>query len=346
MALDMFRPGSMCCMIDWEVSEIHGGEEKLKALCDRANAKGIGIMSWLGISLGTYSDIGVHQKRELGRTTGFGSNKVFAMKESGSHPDTGYPMDLCSIDLNTPMYDYLIENIKGVCERTGITGWLMDSYSNLSWWQVDYAGGTMKPQFEKMAGIYSELTNAGQYCMPEALVAFSNHSSLHQFTGDMYDGDLLGYSYSTNMSLPLLDASNLNGAKTETLMLTGDLPIDLMFRCLSHRRAPISSFHHVARDQWDEESTEELKRVFRTYKALRDRMVHRTVLHEDQGVIYTGGEGDQGIYFAYQNIDLPFELTDADTGEKTSTVVPNRVYEAPKDDLLSIVGPGSQVATA
>jgi len=38
---------NMCCVLDWKVNDVWGGENGLKRLCDRAEAKGVKLLSWM-----------------------------------------------------------------------------------------------------------------------------------------------------------------------------------------------------------------------------------------------------------------------------------------------------------
>jgi len=212
------------------------------------------------------------------------------------------------------------ERLLGVCERTGLAGYLWDSFSNLGWWQLDYSQGDMRPQFERMAGLYADLAKAGLYIKPEALVAFSNHSCCGLHGGNVYAGDLLGYSYNTAIALSFGDGDETY----ENRILRGQVPIDMLFQCIAHKRIPTLNFHLIPRSEWHAPSCAAIKEVLALYRDQRHRMIRRTVLKDGQGVRWDGG--DQALIFAFKPMSAPAEARDATTGETVTILTPNRAY--------------------
>jgi hypothetical protein len=283
---------NMCATLDWRVADVFGGERELKALCDRAAAKGVKIISWMALHNTPYSYLRDGRMHSLGH----GRFGVFAAKESGHHPDTGYPGDCWPLNLHAPVGDWLKQQILGVCQRTGLAGFLWDSFSNLGWWQVDYSQGDMRPQFDKMAALYAALVNAGLYLTPEGQVTFSNASMLGMHGGNTYEGDLLGYSYHTATSLwwgEYHDATSF-----DCRILRGQEPVDMLFQCFAHKRAPMLSLHHVPRAEWNPPAAAALKELFATYKAVRHLMQKRTVLKDNAGVLWENAAG-QPLLFSF-----------------------------------------------
>jgi hypothetical protein len=87
---------NMCVTLDFEVAEIMGGEAGLRALCDRAREKGIHVISWMA----THYSPGTTLKDDA--TLKHGNMGIFAAKESGRHPDTGYAASCWTANLNGP----------------------------------------------------------------------------------------------------------------------------------------------------------------------------------------------------------------------------------------------------
>jgi hypothetical protein len=238
---------------------------------------------------------------------------MYAAKESGHHPDTGYANACWPINLNAPAYERVREQILGTCERTGLAGFLWDSYCNLGWWQIDYSKGDMKPQYEKMAELYADLVKRGLYVTPEAIVAFSSHSCCGLHGGNVYHGDLLGYSYDTNIQLDYNDGKG----SLDKMILKGELPIDPLFRCVAHRRLPSFGLHEVPRDDWDPAAAAAIKRLFAAYKAVREKMVRRTVLANDAGVLWEN-DGPQAVLFAFADQSVADGAIDVTSGDRVT----------------------------
>jgi hypothetical protein len=320
------RRDCMCSIIDWSVNETWGGEAALKRLCDRAGAKGVKLLSWMSTHASPNSylaDANHPVTKELAR----GAGGVFAGKESGRHPDTGYPASCWTFNLNTPVTEWLRDQLLGVCARTGLAGYLWDSFSNLGWWQVDYSQGDMRPQFDRMGELYAALANAGLYIKPEALVSFSNHSCCGLHGGNIYAGDLLGYSYNTVIALWFGDRKDGEHPAYENRILCGKEPVDLLFQCLAHKRIPSLNFHLVPRADWHAPSVAEIKRILALYKTQRHRMIRRTVLKDGLGVRWDGG--DQPVLFAFKGAPAPVGACDAMSGAAVDAFEVNHAYLLP-----------------
>lgn len=299
-----FHFSNMCCHLDHEVSIHYGGEKALKALCDRAAAKGVDLLSWVSAH---YS---LRTQHKHNNALCDHADHFFAVGPSGRHPDTGYPTECAPVNLNGPVQEKIIDQVLGVCKRTGLKGFLWDSFSNLGWWHVDYARGDMQPTYERMAEIYSTWSNEGLYLMPEALVAFSNHSCLGLFSGDVYKDHLLGYSYNTCIGLA-------HGVHDDVVMfeiLRGERPIDEFFRCFAHKRAPNTMLWKCPKDERKPEAVQAVKDVYAAYKAVRDDMHHRTVLKEDKGVVWTNDSAEP-VFWSFADQAWPQPLRDVLTGE-------------------------------
>ena len=222
----------MCLTLDFEVAEVFGGEAGLKALCDRAASKGGGYCHLDGYPLQPAYHV-ARKNAELGH----GPFSIFAVKESGKHPDTGYPEACWTMNLNAPIADKLEQQILGVCERTGLSGFLWDSFSNLGWWQLDYAKGTMRPQYDRMAAMFAKIINAGLRIWPEAMVAFSNYSCVGMVGGNHYGEPwLAGYGYNTTIGIP---------DEEQKGVLTGKLPLDAALPRLRPPPHPQPALPHV-----------------------------------------------------------------------------------------------------
>ena len=316
-ALDKFVPRNMCCVYDLKVAREHGGEEALKRLCDKAAKRGVKIISWMAAHATPASAL---VEGDLAKKYGHGEFGTVAAMESGHHPSGGYPSSCWALNLNSPVYDYFHDSVLGVCRRTGLDGFLWDSYCNMGWWQVDYSAGTMKPQYDKMASMYADLVKEGRYVQPEAIVAFSSHSCCGLHGGDIYKGDQLGYSYDTMIGL-------WNTGVSVGDMMRGKTAVEAMFRCLAHRRSPGMDMADVPpRAEWDPHAIEALKEVFAMYRAARGSMAKRTVLDGDRGVAWTDKSGRSKIVWSFKEQEVPAGARDLATGETVATILPMRVY--------------------
>jgi hypothetical protein len=304
---------NMCVTLDFEVAEIMGGEAGLKALCDRAQAKGVRVISWMATHYSPNTTV------QHDPALAHGAFGIFAGKESGRHPDTGYAASCWTANLNGPVAEKIQGQLLGVCERTGLAGFLWDSFCNLGWWQVDYSDGSMRPQFDKMGALYAALAKAGLYIMPEAVVTFSRHSCCGLHGGNVYAGDLLGYS--TNSNIAMESGSSITEIAEDDLhqyelrLITGRLPIDSFFKAIAFKRVPGLHFQTVPREQWHPERVEQIKSVLALYKRYRPLMDKPTVMKDYAGVLWENGT-ETKLYFSFvaQTVPCAGVFTEALTG--------------------------------
>jgi len=307
---------NMCCTLDFEVASEFGGEAALKRLCERAAEKGLGVIIWLGLHVSPLSFV-VER----------GPRGVVATKESGCHPDTGYPGNCWTLNMNAPIGERVREQILGVCRRCGVAGIRWDSFSNLGWWQVDYSKGDMRPQFDRTAELFGALRRAGIRVWAEGVTNLSNQSCCGLHGGDVYAGDLLGYSY--NSAIPLGAVPGGYPGDKASGVLTGAEPFDTLFRCFAHKRIPPFAFYAVPRDQRNDAAAQAIKTLIRLYRAHRGTMVRRTVLKQDAGVLWEDGRGARLFFsFADQTPPVGGAFTDADTGQPAPSFCANRIYIA------------------
>ena len=322
---------NMCCSFDFIVSETAGGEDGLRRLCERAAAKGVKIMSWMSAHYWEVSKI--RENKELGH----GASGIFAAKESGRHPDTGYATHCWTINLNAPIFEHVRKQILDTCKRTGLAGFLWDSFSNLGWWQIDFSKGDMRPQFDRMAQLWADLTNAGLYIQPEAVVSFTSHSGCGLFAGDVYAGDLLGYSYNTVIGLHYQAPGDTKVLEQSDEIIAGRKPFGLLFQVVAHKRIPPFNYGRGDKKEWVPERFEQIKELIRVYKQVRGKMVKRTVLHGNAGVVWEDGS-ETAIFFAFGATRVGVPIVDVATGKTISdgTAVADRVYQMPTADLAKL----------
>lgn len=324
--LTKVKRANHCGLLDWEIDEMRGGEKGLKNLVQFARKKGINIFSWMGAFASPVSYwCEDHVNHKLG-TTKFG---VFAQKESGCHPDSGYPGDCWPLNLDGPIRDHVVKRVKDVCKRIGIKGFLWDSFSNMGWWQLNYADGSMKPQFDKLAGMYAELTNEGIYLMTEAITTFSSHSCLGMHGQNPYAGDDLGYSYDSNIHMPSVPGGNLYDAFEDCQILMGKLPVEILFEYFAHRRVPNFSMPSVPKNKRDPRALSKLRELFTLYKIVRPHMHTRTVLKNGLGVLWLSKDGKKKTLFTFKKQKTAsqcFDIASHQTYESGDTINSHRVY--------------------
>lgn len=310
---DDFMFSNMCITLDYRVSEERGGVEAYQRLTERAAEKGVKVITWACSHASPRS--AMVQNPEI---TGGDINQFFAMRESGRHPDTGYPSDCWPLNLNNrAVFEYVRDGITSSLESVVMKGFLWDSFSNLGWWQIDYAGGSLRPQYDKHAELFASYVNRGMYIRPEALVAFSNHSGLAMAGRNVYPPGLLsGYSYNTEIAF---------GVEEEHAIIKGEKPCDIIFHWLANKHAPSMEFQRIPREQWDESTIAKLKQWFALYKMVRGEMVKRTFLKDGLGVLWEGKSGKQ-LMFVFKDQICPAGATEVLSGESVTELKAFHAY--------------------
>lgn len=315
-------------VLDYEVAEAYGGESALRALVDRAANKGLDLITWAKFAPGVTGYL--TNRKDLGE----GLAGIYNAKESGRHPDSGYPFHTCSVNLHAPIKDFIKERLMDRMERNGLKGFLWDSFSNMGWWQVNYSDGTMRPQCEEMGRLYAELSNAGFYLQPEAIVSFSNHNSIGLHGGDIFAGELCAFAYNSAICLHAINHTPQGKEEFRhiTRFLHGEMAFDTIFQCYAHKRIP--PFRSVClleeREKVLPERLEQLKELNLLYRKERDRMVRRTVLKEGRGVLWEDGS-EECLWFSFRDQEWAGPVKDALTDEATTSgnVEANRAYIVP-----------------
>ncbi len=303
---------NMCATLDYRISRHRGGPDAYRRLVDRAREMNVNVITWGATHISSRSTY--FTARDSDRPV----HNAFAQKESGRHPDTGYPGECWPVNLHSSLKERIQRDLHHALEDTGLHGFLWDSFSNLGWWHIDYADGTLRPQFREMADLYASFVNKGYYIRPEALVAFSNHSGLGMAAGNLYPPGLLAtYSYNTEISLSFEDEADI---------IRGRTSCDLLFHWFANRHPPSIHVQRVPRDDWDEEAVAKLKRWIHLYKACRADMVRRTILDNCTGILWEGN-GSVHVWVLAPMSSPADHAVDRESGEEASQLSPFRVYE-------------------
>jgi len=309
-------------VLDYEVAEAYGGEPALKNLCTRARAKGVGLLTGAKFCLGVTSYL--TDRKDLGE----GLAGIYNAKESGRHPDSGYPFHTCSVNLHAPIGEHLFQKIECVMNRTGLAGFLWDSTSNMGWWQINYSDGTLRPPCQQMAEFYARLSNAGYYLQPEGILSFSNHTAIGLHGGNIFEGKLGAFAY--NSAIPELINEPGQGFRHGSIeVLMGRQPFSKLFAFYAHKRvSPLPSTEILShRDQIDSEAWAKLKRLIALYKRVRDHMQRRTIMPGFKAVMWEAAGSDRKLYWVLEPHRVEGPATDAETDDAVDgELQPERVY--------------------
>lgn len=329
--LSRFWPQNMCVTLDFKVADEFGGEAGLKALCDRAASQGVKIISWMAAHMSP------NARLQEDASLGIGQAGIFAAGESGRHPATGYPASCWPLNLHAPIRQYLEDALLGVCRRTGLAGFLWDSFCNLGWWQIDYSSGTMAPQCEIMGRLYASLVNQGCYIAPEALVTFSSTSCCGMHGGEIYDGEQLPFAYRSSIPFWLPDAEGEHSY--ERRLVAGRDSIDRLYRSLAHERCPMLSLGGDAIDE-DPDAVASIRQLLLAYRRVSPFMQQRTVLPDGRGVLWQRDDDAAVMFcFADQPADGPWQDAVDPADAPASRLTAGRIYLRPPRPVIRATEP-------
>ena len=333
-----------CCTHAFLVTEKLGGIAGLRRLCDAAHANRLQLCAWYGCYLGINSPL-LQQHPE------------WAAKREDRHTPyhSGYPDTLVACDLNSGFFDYLKDRLREVRDGAGLDMLFQDSYANLGFWVLNYAGAELVPNALAQVHLQAEMQKMGYEVGVEAVASFGL-SGVGMFD-DAYFFGREALSYKVCFGLPLLLSTD--GRQRETFAEyahQGKLTPLGYFKfaankaplCIGLPSDPQSHSDHYAERirSFRDAFTSDFVAVNRAYNAVVPLMEQRLLLPDDRGVLWRrgGGSADEsrnkgvsgGILFAYKEFSQPAAkgsvVRDVTTGEeqavvgKVFTTQPGHVY--------------------
>ncbi|MCX6983840.1 MAG: hypothetical protein NT118_03670, partial [Lentisphaerae bacterium] len=94
----------------------------------------------------------------------------------------------------------------------------------------------------------------------------------------------------------------------------------------------------VDRKDWNTEQAKKIKDIIAVYKKCRDKMLRRTVLKNDAGVLWESGD-NLAFLFSFKEQPCKGEATDVLSNEKIANgkLLSGRVYQVSMKDRLPLV---------
>jgi hypothetical protein len=138
----------VCVSWDLSIDPKSGGEEGLKYLIAKAHENGMTVVSWLGTAL-YYRGLIPYFHPEW-----------VAHNLDGSGMDTHYN-ELRIMNMRSPYYEYFLDSLKKVRDKTGLDGYWIDSWSTFGCHAVDYGVPDARPHMAELLSALSELLKMG-----------------------------------------------------------------------------------------------------------------------------------------------------------------------------------------
>lgn len=276
-----------CSPSDLAINSAFGGETTLKALCDAARSHDMQIIAWYGPG------------HLWGRTPLFEKHPEFRLRGRDGKPPTTYCWpDIAGVDLTGPWFDYAIDKLKGIRERTGLGGFWLDSYTNFTH-NVKCANRELEiRQAESLTRFHAAIQALGYVTYTEASSNF----------GIKANGLPVGGLDSPTPSWPapdeLYDTSPYVGGwkeEYEIRLAEGFVRDGWYFRALANKCVPFVYWRRFRdRPEWQQK----LRPANRVYNAVVPYMHRRRLLADQAGVLWTSADGETQVVFAFRSHDL------------------------------------------
>jgi hypothetical protein len=291
---------NMCCGHEYEPAPELGGPERLKAFVDDAAALGIRVVSWTNNDQALSSPMNHWYKPE--QQPWYVRMEDTRLKFGGAYTNCMSILNFA----NDEARSYWVECLKTIKATTGLEAYLFDSFYNLGFMPIDYAGGKPTTQWRGTLQGMKALQDAGVHFLIESFGPF----------GVPMHGCPLAFAQPENLFTLYKVSAQLNYT---TIPTTPTETIDdaaQLYRFFAHMATHIPHlFQHGKRlDQiWGDGHT----RALADYHANRPFMKKRFLQEDGLGVLWLDAEATRATLwnFADRSLSLDGTVTDATTGD-------------------------------
>ncbi len=285
---------SVCATHRFFPSDFWGGIQAFRYMADKAHDLGMEIGSWFAPHFSP-------------RSPYFVEHPEWKITGPATHPNSaGYTFaSLISADWNTPIYDAVLADLTRWHKEGGLDYLWNDSFSNLGVGMVNYRE-RMRPNFSALGRLYSDLQKVGirsfgyESLSPWGMPQFS----IMDLRGDLTEekGAVPGQNdfawYLGNEDMLVSFNAGIHARKRDDEELQR-----IQFKahaggaCVDWKQKSTPAYQY---DAWYGE-------LNRAYETARPFMQYRTLLPEDQGVCWQGGNTTVMWTFQDNTIDVPPE---------------------------------------
>jgi len=276
-----------CSPSDLKINSAFGGEPSLKKLCDAAKVHGMEVIAWNGPGH-LWSNAPLLKE-----------HPEFLLKGRGNEPPTTYSWpDVTGVDLSGPWFDYAIDKLRGIRERTGLGGFWLDSYINFTH-NVKCATRELEiKQADSLARFHSRIHQLGYVTYTEASSNFGIKSNGLPVSG--LDSPAPNWPAAEEFA----DTSPYAGEWKEGMELRlaeGLMQGDRYFRYIANKCIPFIYWRRFRdHSSWIEKTGAANK----AYNAVVQFMDKRKLLPEDKGVLWTSDDGKVEVVFAFTQLNV------------------------------------------
>jgi len=295
---------SRCATIDFKISPKYGGEKSFRIFCDKAHAHGIEVFVWYpGFHLSNHSPY-------------LTEHPEWIMRKADGSPETRVYFHITPISPRYEVQKQFLENLKKLKKSCGFDGLWLDSF-NISFGSLDFSrkqGISGAKEAAEMVKRYQEI---GYKVINEGFSPF----------GARGDGEALFFKGQEDMALDTTIFAYYTS-------LRKILKNDSYFRFLANKAPLTIAAKYIPKGK--------MKRVAAwnmAYNKVVQHMIHRELLGDDHGVLWTDNSGSRKILFSYKNGNFKLKkrakIINIITGERFVEKDLLRVY---KGQIYRIIG--------
>jgi len=291
-------------IFDYVISDNFGGLEGLRYLCRKAAESDICVMLWLNLGLGAASPL-------------LAEHPDWMMHDPHLGPYVVGPGFVRALDINNDeVFEYVKDRWTTFIREAGITGIFHDSFPNIGTMKVNFRDPGLQPQYRRLIELVKYFREQGMWYEVEGCSPFAVHHGGLGHTDDLAMGEVVyawfrGREYSLYRTCRSVHIENL---------LDGRIGNHDYFRLLANQ-APL-----CIGNGWTErgvilELGDEFAAMQKAYNGVRLQMEKRTLLPDEQGVLWRNGRDDATVAYAFEDIRLPvqgrFHAENLFTGART-----------------------------
>ncbi|MBI4024773.1 MAG: alpha-galactosidase [Verrucomicrobia bacterium] len=314
-------------MYDYVISDQFGGNKALAYFCGKCRAQGLDFSLWLNTGLGRQSPIFeqhpewlLHDPHLGPYTSVWGHHRVFDLNQDGA-------------------FNFMKDRFTRLIREVGITGILHDSFPNMGSMKVNWRDPKLRGHMQRTLALMRYLQQLGMYYAVEGSGPFGvQHGGLGS-TQDLAMGEV-AYQWFRGKEYSLFRTCRALGVDA---FLGGDLDNADYFRLLANQAPLCLVTGHKGNTVKGYSAGmgsivqlgDEFARMQKAYNRARLRMQKRTLLPDQQGVLWRNNRTKETICYAFKNFALPVkggfdseELVEGEKGHGRSVcrLQRNRVY--------------------
>lgn len=303
---DLTEPGAtgnMCCGQEYKLAEALGGNEGVRRFVETCRENNIEPYSWTNNDQSYSSPLNRdHNKRHW-----FVKMEDARLKYGGAYTNEFAILDFRQ---DAPR-QYWVDSLKDIKKKSGLSGYLFDSFYNLGFMPVSYSGMKPTTQWRELLAAFKELQDADIHFMIESLGPFGQ---IQHGCPKSYNMENLFACYKAGMG---------NGYTTVPTGTATEVELEgpgTLYRILANMANPYFPLF-IDGVRIDTLWTPGHHQALADFHAHRDFMAIRYLQEDGKSVVWHDKDARRATVWNFETreVQLDGEVSDATTGEKLPT---------------------------